>query len=203
MWAVIVGYVVVGGLALLLTLATGPFPVTKTGTVGEWMAGLGAVLAVSTALLIATREDDRHENTLWRGEAAAWVTDARRVTVAYHLLVEDDLDEVYGDPSGGYTLYMVISNHSANPIRAVRLVLDWASPDVSSDGGDARTPFFKEVMAPLEVSGPEAFGVFRVPAGESLSQEDLTSYGVRFIDVHGDEWIVRFGRALGNSRRTS
>ncbi len=103
----------------------------------------------------------------------------------------------------GYTLNLVAANYGSNPVRTVRFVFDWAE-DVAdvitmAGGGDTTVVSLKSVMAPGEVSGTQSVGAFHTPAGCALAEAHLRSYGLRFIDIHGDEWIVRFGNDLGNA----
>lgn len=199
LWWVLVLYLVLGGAAFLLTRLDGPYPISKTGTVGEWMAALGAAVAVATALSLAGIEHRNQEHQRWKDEAARRVAEARRVVAT--------LEKLWGypgfGPELGYTLNMVAANYGSNPVRTVRLVFDWAD-DVAdvitmAGGGDTTVVSLTPVLAPGQVSGTQPVGAFHTPEGCALTDAHLRSYGLRFIDIHGDEWIVRFGNDLGNA----
>jgi len=200
LWCALGIYLAIGAIAFLLTPVSGPFPIAKTGNVGEWMAGLGAALAVAAALRIASNEHQSQEYAQWRREATDRVENARSVIVS---LEQISHWEAFGKDLG-YALQMVISNHSRTPVRSVRFVLEWSEAvrstiRMQAGVGDPTVITYSPLMAPGDRSGTTPVGAFVIDGSEALTAAHVRSFGAQFVDVYGDEWIVRFGNKLGNA----
>lgn len=173
-------------VTLLLSRWDGPFPEDRVGTIGEWLSAVGAVFAAIVALQIANRSEtlDAHREQLrdrreWRDEAA------RRI-VAVRSVVMYDVGFGQNGPPGRYRLTARVVNHSGQAIRSPRVVVEWKVPVVPD-----KTSFtLRSVLGPGEAEGvqPEIGHDGRIGLHDVIS---LIS--VRFIDVHGDEWMAAFG----------
>ena len=158
-WVTAGGVLTSFALIFGLTLVDGPFPISKVGPLAEWVAGIGALLAVLVALgesnaLRVQAESDRarryeNERHLERENRQ---TNAARVVAMFNqvaLATADETARLFKDqtpeqvvgtqkawPISGSIKYSTLSiqldlsNGSGQPIFKVRVTIDWAEEPV-------------------------------------------------------------------------
>ncbi|TDT16166.1 hypothetical protein BDK89_1749 [Ilumatobacter fluminis] len=98
-----------------------------------------------------------------------------------------------------WNLKSVVYNFSGRPIRHVRLRLEWKTNiDVTRSAGSTDIDTLRDVLGPEpdDHVSQTLFG-FHTPPDQTLDGSALTRFGIQYLDVTGDEWIVWFGDREG------
>ncbi len=188
-------------LALLLSPWDGPLPTHKTGTIGDWAGGVGALAAVAASLWFVA-DERRHSAETLRNDRAHVAAQQRRAlqwerqTFVRSVLAKQDKFNNFG--TDAYALHLTVHNFSPFPIRVVRVVATFQDGvDVYRDA--AKTPLDSQYFA--DFIGPNgSIASSQAPTISYYSKTRLTdphvlqSFGLLFIDIWGDEWLCTFGQ---------